>query len=219
MERVGGLRAVWRTLGFLELALDDYVRASAVFRDDFERQRTHFAGQSRELTEAEVEWMKHGARLGDEVQFRIETFYFFARRLLDELVAMLGDALGPSQTSIGRHKALKKNLPLYVTERGLPEPPDDLLALWHEVNAQIAWFRDKQVAHPREPRRRSHGVMWGADQRLRLSIGTIYPRDENDVGLESGAPHDIADLLKRYVSVVVDYIEANLNAAFDGRPE
>ena len=209
-DRLAGLQSVHRTLGFLGLALSDYVRSSAAFRDDFDRQREHFGERSGMLTEAEVAWGRAGALLSEEVQFRIETYYFFARRLLDEVVSMLGDALGRSKTELGRHKALETNLPEYASELGLEPPPDELLDLWREATERVARFRDQQVAHPREPRRRFHGVSWTKDQRPRLSIGAVYPRDKDDVGVESEALHDLARLLDSYVAAVLDYIESNL---------
>jgi hypothetical protein len=90
-------------------------------------------------------------RIQTLLHLRIETFYFFAQRLLDHLVFAADMLRGPAAITIGRHRTLKKNLGALVTSGTAPQPSAAFWPLVEDVTRRIKNFRDDYVAHPGSP--------------------------------------------------------------------
>lgn len=85
---------------------------------------------------------------------RIETFYFFAQRCLDDAVALVDRFLAPAPIALGRHRHLKKNLTKLVELGHLPPIPPAVLETIDGVTRDVKAFRDAFIAHAgnqREP--------------------------------------------------------------------
>src|SRR5262249_18619394 len=145
---------VFRDLKFLEITCDEYL---PIATDYSSRVRTRIAAQRERgegvwrLSEEESDEFDAQLRTSTLLHLRIETFYLFAQRLLDHLVFAADVILGPMETTLGRHRTLRKNLQALVEARGVAEPPAEFWETLNEVTKRIKDFRDDNVAHTHDP--------------------------------------------------------------------
>jgi hypothetical protein len=201
---------VARTLRFLEFCVDDYGATTSAYMEHLERERQmleHYGAGTHTLTPEENEVVFEGYRLNALVQYRIESFYFFAQRLLDEVATMIDAFFRPSQTTLGRHRTLATNLPALVAEHGVA-PPIELLSLANEVTERIKRFRDENVAHvlKLDHVRKSRGVVWNAQGQPRIAIGWIYAQPGEELGTQSEVLLDLLALVERYVASAAAFL-------------
>jgi len=96
------------------------------------------------------------------LHLRIETFYVFAKILLDNTGQAIEQFHGQGRAaSLERHSKVKKNLEFYAEQKQLELPPD-LLRLVAEVDEEIVRYRDRFVTHEGSPRT-IHGTLWSPD--------------------------------------------------------
>jgi hypothetical protein len=197
---------VYNTLDFLDLAIEDYVEACTNYTREMEwwdANRSH-----REANE-------RNRRACYLVQFRIETFYVFARVLLDDVAVLLHWALGSATGGeIGiTHKGIAKNLPAIAAAEGLAGY-EDVIARGDELAGLIKDFRDDYVVHQsgQAPRAIAPGFRTDPeDKTSRLSYGTNEPMGDDTWWatplVESGDLVEVQAKLEKYVDAVVEFLD------------
>jgi hypothetical protein len=199
---------VARTLGFLRFGAADAEAAQRAWLENHERRLPLLKGEGvlgGAFTPEQIAILNEGPGLSELVHFRIETFYFFAQRLLDELVVAMDVFFGPAAVTLGRHRTLKKNLP----GRGLVPPPE-LLSLIDEVTQRVKDFRDDHVAHLLRPAdaRKARGTLWSPGEPPRIAVGWINP-GPHEVPAQSEHVADLLHLLEKYVAAVLAFLTAS----------
>lgn len=217
----GALGHVGRTLGFLDVAVADVRDAQRASIEHINAELRHYAERPQGdniMTDEEMAKQRRGSLLNELVQFRTETFYFFAQRLLDELVSAIDAYFAPSAVTLGRHKTLCSRLPTLLAKRPELQPPDpELLELACEAGERIKKFRDKHVAHVlrQDDLLKMRGLVWGPDERPRILITRLYPKPGTTEG-ETVASEDVEELsrlLAEYARSILRFLSANSGAA------
>jgi hypothetical protein len=124
------------TLDFLEFAIDDYEAANANYRAEQERfmddVRFNASGGEPKRTHS-AENVKDRRRGYFLLHYRIDTFYVFARILLDDVAALMNRALAFAPVEIGnKHKGIAKHLPTIAAAKGLTGY-EDVIARGNEL--------------------------------------------------------------------------------------
>lgn len=104
----------------------------------------------------------------DLLQLQIETFYMFAKILLDRIALLIQQHFGPARRlPLTSHDKLVKNLRRYAESHnfGLPS---DFLQQAETLKVRISDFRDKNIQHRAWPHV-SDGI--GFDDRGRITLG------------------------------------------------
>lgn len=117
------LETISRLAGFLAITLREYEEAAESFKQNATRQ-DELAAEAGEgehtLTPEEVTLYEQGTRLALVLHLKIETFYVFAKILLDKTGQTIEHYHGQGQAaSLERHSKLLANLETYAEQKRL----------------------------------------------------------------------------------------------------
>lgn len=120
----------------------------------------------REMTPEEIAVYRQRLILAPQLQLDSESFYLFAKILLDRLAKFLESYFRPSHSekalargfSFNSHDELSKRFESFAQARGL-EVPSTLLPLINDLKSKISDFRDYQISHNPDLHV-SHAMMW-----------------------------------------------------------
>ncbi len=202
-------------LGVLERVLSRYYERSVTFVDltrAFLVSIQEEEDQPHELTPDEEENMEQRGALQSELRQEIETFYLFARILLDKMTAAFVACIGQGKYAPTSHSKLIDIVDDYLGEKGLGPIPDELRALMTELDTTVTSFRDDVVVHDKSARG-LHPIAWDQDSKLTHLIYTrLYPR-EKDEQITGLPPTVVMDTIRRYSIRWLDYLESIASAA------
>ncbi len=211
--RTGGLVQAARLLRFLELTVAEYDEASKRFMEHARRQMRIAQGREpgpRPLEPDEVEGMREGEDLAAVLHLRIETFYVFAKVLLDKLAQAIQAYFGQGRgSSLSKHSKLRANLREYASQKGLSSPAG-LLDLAESLDRRVVAFRESHVVHDQSPRS-FKATMFDGEGRTRIAAGRLYPSENEMEGAESEILHDLMSEIGTYGEEICAYIRENRN--------
>jgi hypothetical protein len=205
------LSQVVETLHRLELILADYEAARVAFWANLKNRRPMIeeGGEgSRPLTPAEVDLLRQAREVNALLHLRIETFYVFAKILLDQIALTVRDFFGPAVgLKLSKHSELRRNLAAYAEQKGLRAVPASLGLLIEQVSGDIADFRDRYVAHDANPRRFRGTMFTRATGETALHVSSMLPKEGEEGGVISLTPPKLIETLDAYVDAVISYFE------------
>jgi hypothetical protein len=172
-------KAIAERVAYLEITADDYEAANKRYGDSLQRfyaaseaewQRLGDRSSSRAATAEEQELSDESGRDGLTVYLRIETFYVFAKILLDLVAGFVPYYFGPgSGVKLSRHSQLVKGaLPKLAEQKGLTPVPSRLTELVAELGERVSDYRDKTVSTARQMRQQRKMARRRSPQRDRL---------------------------------------------------
>jgi hypothetical protein len=205
LTHIGALNHATRFLSLLTWTLTEVEEATAAFLENIAEQEKYEAGHKGA---AQKELFAEGGRLSAVVHFRVDTFYALGRLLLDRLAESPERYLGPAAgVRMSNHLELEANLRAFARMKGHHLPPT--LAAKAAPLTQ-AFFSHRDL-HVRVPGSRPHtaSVWWGSGD-AGMSPGDPYPG-------ESVTLRELMDHLEEYVEAIVEYLDANRNAAASRR--
>lgn len=202
------LETISRLAGFLAITLREYEEAAESFKQNATRQ-DELAAEAGEgehtLTPEEVTLYEQGTRLALVLHLKIETFYVFAKILLDKTGQTIEHYHGQGQAaSLERHSKLLANLETYAEQKRL-KLPDELLRLASEADTRIVQYRDRFVTHEQSPRT-IRGTTWSKSSSPSIHVGRVLPRDTDPEAVRSASPRELMALIDEYVGVVLDWL-------------
>jgi len=134
-------------------------------------------------------------QLTTRVHLEIESFYVFAKILLDKIARFIETYFGQAHgCSLASHDKLTKSNERFRAAKGLVYPPgftDSLVFL----KEQIADYRDKQVEHLRNPR-------------IVKATSHTYPT-EHDEQVESEKLPELLKAINTYIQQVAELVTMN----------
>ncbi len=201
------------TLDFLDFAVEDYEATNAKYRAEQEQfmedVRFNESGDEPKRTHSaeNVAERRRGYFL---LHYRIDTFYVFARILLDDVAVLLKYALAPSPVDLGNtHKGIAKHVPTIASAKGLTGY-EDLITRGDELATVIKDFRDDYVVHRSGNRpRATRSLTWSiGEEGTRINYGLSYPREGEELPLvQSTDLLELREKLDRYVDAVLGFLE------------
>lgn len=200
---------VSRYYGFLLVIQKRHKLASDQFISNFRQFQATMKGAkgSHPMTTEQMHIQAEGAKITTELHLEIESFYLFAKILLDKLTRAVEFYFGSARgLSLDSQDKFCKNIQAYAKGKGL-EINAELVQRAEEMKKEISDFRDQQIAHHKSPRT-VRGTMFGPDKETRMMLSNIYPKPE-EKQVES---KNIAELLKstdNYIDEVLKFITAN----------
>ncbi|HUK37145.1 MAG TPA: hypothetical protein VLV86_24685 [Vicinamibacterales bacterium] len=221
VQRLWDLRTVrnfsTRDEGILGMATVDVVEYRHMLEIICERHReisdVHHKNIAEVLKRTElltdIAWTNTNRELSTKVRLEIESFYLFAKMLLDEIARLIEFFFGPGQgLSLASHDSLTKYLAAYSQAKHLDEP-DRVVDAAIVLKADIADFRDYQISHHQNPR--TTRVIMPDASGARMMLVPIYPTERELQQQQKESKH-LAGLLQRvdaYLIATVDFIEHN----------
>jgi hypothetical protein len=179
-------------------------------------ENTHAVHESMQpgnhpATARQMELLLAGGEIQDRLHLEIEAYYLFAKIMLDKVARALEFAFGRVRgKSLDSHDDLERRFGDCAASNGIRLDPK-LLATVGECKKAISDHRDYQIAHEKSPRT-VRGTNFSLDgTQVRMSISKIYPK-EGDEHTESIPLDDLAALLDRYINLICDLLENNIQA-------
>jgi hypothetical protein len=179
----------------------EYVACQSQLRASFPEGETELVGELLDRWHQSLD-------LGTQLHLDIESFYLFGKILLDKLAQFTGHYFGQVQScSLASHNKLVKNIERFAHTKGAAIHPE-LLSAATALKEQIADFRDKQIAHNRNPRT-VVGTIWSSRGDVRLAATHLYPRPSDPPQVESSSLQELFTLIDTYVAQLVFFVTSN----------
>lgn len=197
---------VGRYEDYLEIIADRHQQASDALLSNVQRSRTLTSG-SGTLEGEGLQLYQESHDLHRALQFETESFYLFAKILLDKVAHAVEFYFGPGRKcALDSHDNLVKQLNTYIKMKGLTTS-DALTTQAQTLKSDVSDFRDYQIAHHKSPRT-IRGVIWPESGQARVVYTKIYPK-EGDTQTESRTVTELLDEIRAYVVEVVTFVQVN----------
>jgi hypothetical protein len=196
-----------RYSAFLDVIFKRYEDASRLlFQKAKAFQETLLSGK-HPLADDQMALHEESFRLTILVHLEIESFYLFAKILLDKIAHSLEFYFGQGRkTSLDSHDDLVKNFASYAVAKGLTLPAD-FMTIVATLKKDISDYRDYEIAHEKSPRR-LNATVFDEHGTMRMAAISLYPT-EKDQQVESKALHELARDLDAYITRVIELIRNN----------
>jgi len=198
--------AWWRYYEFLTIILARYDHSNASYVEAQKRfmqlvKRPEAAGTTRPMTPEDTEAWQHSVAHMIVLHLDIETFYLFAKILLDRIADTFGMMFRVNWKSSGSsYSDLSKRFETLCREKRLEILPDNLPTLISKLWEAIIAYRNQEIEHPRAPR------FWGtlASPGQQSSSIVVGARQTED-------PHALLRMLEEYIEAMRTFFEVNVN--------
>ncbi len=172
--------------------------------------RESLSGQSSgTMTDEQMRLYTEGSHLTTLVHLEIESFYVFAKTLLDKLALFLQDYFGIARRiSLISHDKLTKNHEQYSIAKELIYPNGFSESLQF-LKKHVCDYRDKQISHLQNPRTYK-ATIFNASGQTRIAVSYLFPNQrEIDVEVESKELPELLHAIDTYIQTIMTVIELN----------
>ena len=198
-------REVERYYDFIEII---YVRHASAVKEYLKAfnalQRTIDKSPGSHSTTAEqLVLLETLLRLGNIVQLEIESYYLFAKMLLDKIARAVEFYFGKAhKLALDSHDDFVKCIEAYSAAKNIALD-ERLVTLAKKLKNDISDFRDHQIAHLKSPR-----TVRGTTGDGRMSFSQIYPT-EKDEQKETQLLDSLSSEIGEYTELVIAFIKDN----------
>ncbi len=203
------LGQVRRYLYFVEIIQERYRAVNEEVVERF-RQKISDARSNpgiRQLTAEEVVEHEKDAEWHAALHLEIESFFLFAKILLDKVAQFIEDFFGAARgMSLRSHDKWCKSLEAYMQTKKL-DVPVGMVEVMHRLRSIIADYRDKQIAHFQNPRA-GFGTHINGEGVTQIGINAFFPK-EADKSATSPTIDEASGLIDTYISQLIELIESN----------
>jgi hypothetical protein len=192
--------AWWTYYRFLAIILArfDHSNADYVEAQNYWMKWRPEAGTTRPMTPEDREAWQHLVARTLLLHLDIESFYLFAKILLDRIADTFGLVFGVKRTKSGSsYSDLSKRFEKLCREKGLKIRPDGLPALISKLSDAIVDYRNQEIEHLAEPRYR--GTVSSPGQASSIAAGARQTED----------PHALLRMLEEYIEAMRTFFEVN----------
>ncbi len=159
------------------------------------------------MTNVEMAILEENRRLCAVLHLEIESFYLFAKILLDRVAHCLEFYFGSvRKKSLDSHDDLVKNFEHYAKEKQLTLPAG-FVELAKRLKSDISDYRDYEIAHEKSPRRMNM-TLWDANGNVWIGASNIYPT-EKDEQMQSKALHVLSKDIDTFLDEVIELVSSN----------
>lgn len=192
---------------FLQIIVSRYREVSKGFVVNTDKLHATVQQGTHERTEEQLRLLNEGAHLAATLHLEIESFYLFAKILLDRTARSLEFYFGPvRKRPLDSHDDLVKYIVAYSQEKNL-NLPRKLLAAAQELKRDISDHRDYQIAHEKSPRT-LHGTAWDAAGQTKIISSRLYPK-EGDQQVQTKLLDELLQGVDVYLEQIVRFIKNN----------
>jgi hypothetical protein len=209
-------------VGYLEITANDYEAATAEYHESLSRwypvieavkERTGGTVSTDDLTPDELELRNEVAVNGLTVYLRIETFYEFAKILLNRLARLVPHYFGHADgVALRKHRQLPMALPAFAEQKEL-ELPAALIEQADELQHRISDYRDKTITHGHSPRTYRGTAIELSTGEAMISTHRLYPERRADAPRQSETPRTLLPAIETYVDDLVAFLATNRDKA------
>lgn len=195
---------------YLLLIANRYEKVSREFVSNIKRFQAQCEGKSGKLSPTQMTLLQEQRDLSMAIHLEIESFYIFAKVLMDKLAHFIQDYFGNVRgCSLASHNKLTNNYERFASEKGIVYPARfaDILA---QLQEHISEYRDKQITHLKNPRS-IRGTSFGEGGETRIVTSYLYPNDRevSRRAVESKPIPNLMQAIDRYLQQVIEIVRLN----------
>lgn len=197
------LGQITRYVRFLEMLHDRHRANSDAFVLQMEQMHSVLS-KSGEITAEQAEYLQICNAKQSVVELDIESYYLFAKILLDRVARFVEFYFGPARNlSLDSHGKMTRNFGRYAADRGLHscERVDERL---RSLKVDISDYRDYQIAHHKNPRT-IRGLLFHPDEGVAIVATNLYPAPE-EKQVQSVPLAKISDDIDKYLEEVISLL-------------
>jgi hypothetical protein len=220
----------YRYYGFLRIISQRHAEVQRAFLEAMRRQHEVMqreiaaGGGPRPVTPEEEAEDLRVAEITNRLHLEIESFYVFAKILVDRMADTSAFYFGFNWGGRGStHGKLARSLDTRCRNLGLTIQPPELPALISELQKRIVEYRNKDVEHVSEPGL-MHGTMYDLTEgKARIAPVVVCPADPAESGREHAdkrpeLPEEMLPLIDSYAAALLHFFEANVEHSIAGCP-
>lgn len=188
---------------FLALVVGRYQMASEAFVKNTKAMQDAVVDRPQEVGPPHDE----AVALMTSLHLEIESFYLFAKILLDKMARSIEYYFGPARgLALDSHDDLVKRFTGYAEAETLTVAPGlvQRAASWKD---RVSDYRDYNIAHEKSPRT-LRATAFDADGRTRMVLVRLYPTDR-DQQIESESPDKLLPDLDAYIQEMLGFLTMN----------
>jgi hypothetical protein len=154
---------------------------------------------------------RESQRLQLSLHLDIESFYLFAKILLDKIARSIQFYFGEARgRSLDSHDSLTKNINLYVRDKELPDVSEDLLKEISALKSDICDYRDYVISHQKGTGIQRKTKFSAADLYSSITKEKIHlPNPELPQPPDSSIPPFLIKRIQGYLDSIINYLEVN----------
>jgi hypothetical protein len=152
--------------------------------------------------------MENGRRLGTDVHLEIESYYLFAKIVLDDVARAIEYYFGSApRCALDSHDDLSKRLAAYAAKKGLIVS-NELIAMVADLKRRISDVRDYQISHEKSPRT-SRATSWDERGGIHMILGRLYPKNSDPEQSQTENLATLRTAIDEYLDAIVEFILTN----------
>ena len=195
---------------FLRIILERYGEAGRRFLENTKEAQALTKPGHQEVTRELAQVMAESWPLTTRLHLEIESFYLFAKILLDHVARNFELYFGQvRKRSLDSHDDLVRNVAAYATALALTLP-DGFMDAAAVLKRDISDHRDYEIAHEKSPRT-MHATTFSG-KRTSIASTKLYPK-ETDKQVETEDLETLLERLDAYLLQVIDFIAINRDKA------
>lgn len=203
---------ILRYYQFLQIIINRYSEISKLFIENTKRLQISIGGKSGRVNKEQAELLEQGDILSTKLHLEIESYYLFAKILLDRVARALESYFGLVRgLALDSHDDLAKRINGYCSRKNL-KAPEPLIKIVNELKNGISDFRDYEISHEKSPRT-LRGTSYDAEGNTSLTLNVLYPTEkelaDKKFQRQSKSLKELMKNLDKYLEIVISFVEEN----------
>jgi len=202
------LEQVSRYYEFLYIICDRYETASQDFLSNSRAKMEEARQRSGQpFTSEQQELYRRGVQVTTILHLEVESFYLFAKVLLDKVAHFIADYFGKLRgVSLRSHDKWAKHYNEFTSAKGL-NVPNSLSVSLVFLKEHVSDYRDKEIAHLNNPRSMM-GTFFDGKGATTIVRTQLYP-NERDRQVESKELPELMAAIDAYLSDITSLVSEN----------
>jgi hypothetical protein len=207
-NRVGmAFSRLTRYYQFLLIIVQRYHDANEAFIANTRTMQSLSKPGTHSTTPEQLRLLQEGFALSTKLDLEIESFYLFAKILLDQVARVLEFYFGPLRSrSFDSHDDLVKNLAIYAREKGITTT-GKFIQIAGALKKDISDHRDYEIAHEKSLRT-MFSTLFDTEGKTKILSTRHYPTEHNKQA-ETKEPDKLLQDLDEYLAEFMEFIAAN----------
>jgi len=195
---------------YLSVIHQRYDEESREFLNIVKTQQALMKPGTRPVTDEGMKLLVKSHELSTKLHLDIESFYLFAKILLDKSALAIEFYFGQARgLTLASHHKLIKNIASFSKAKNL-NLNEALLNIAIKLQGDVSDLRDDQIAHVPSERntRLTRSIMWDGKGNTKLVLDPIYPT-EKDKHIETRLMQELIADIDKYLDEIIDFVRNN----------
>lgn len=201
---------VTRYYDFLLIIKDRYGEVSELARinsNKLQEEIDKIAPGPHQASKEILQILQNESSISIKLHLEIESFYLFAKILLDQLSRGIEFYFGQGRkASLDSHDDFCKNISSYSSQKDL-KLDAQLISLAEELKKRISDFRDYNISHNKKPRNIKF-TRFNNEGKALMASNNIYPGPKDEY-IETRDLGELLQLIDSYIDQSVSFLKEN----------